>query len=126
MADRTDNNRVFDDFKILTVAALFLILNYAFAIGNLFMVVFKELWDLGHDKSLCVDTNDIVWTWSVIFNSIHYLAVTIYGICADLALNRYICCMNMELGKILEILFIAISTAILKQIMNRKKDTVFP
>ena len=116
MADRTDNNRVFDDFKILTVAALFLILNYAFAIGNLFMVVFKELWDLGHDKSLCVDTNDIVWTWSVIFNSIHYLAVTIYGICADLALNRYVCCMNMELGKILEILFIAISTAIVKLI----------
>ena len=123
MADRTDNNRVFDDFKILTVAALFLILNYAFAIGNLFMVVFKELWDLGHDKSLCVDTNDIVWTWSVIFNSIHYLAVTIYGICADLALNRYVCCMNMELGKILEILFIAISTAIVKLIMNLKKDT---
>ena len=125
MADRTDNNRVFDDFKILTVAALFLILNYAFAIGNLFMVVFKELWDLGHDKSLCVDTNDIVWTWSVIFNSIHYLAVTIYGICADLALNRYVCCMNMELGKILEILFIAISTAIVKLIMNLKKDTAW-
>ena len=90
VADRTDNNRVFDDFKILTVAALFLILNYAFAIGNLFMVVFKELWRLGIDKSLCVDTNDIVWTWSVIFNSIHYLAVTIFGICADLALHRYV------------------------------------
>ena len=31
--------------------------------------------------------------------------------------------MNMELGKILEILFIAISTAIVKLIMNLKKDT---
>ena len=87
MADRTDNNRVIDDFKILTVAALFLIFNYAFAMGNLFIVVFLELWDLGHATS-CVNTNDIVWTWITIFNSIHYLGMTVSGICADLALHR--------------------------------------
>ena len=87
VTDRTENNRVFDDLKILTVAALFLILNYAFAIGNLFMVFFLDLWDLGHATS-CVNTNDIVWIWSVIFNNIHYLGVTVSGICADLALHR--------------------------------------
>ena len=89
MTDRTENNRVFDDLKILTIAALFLSLNYAFAIGNLFMVVFMELWDLGHATN-CVNANDVVWRWSVIFNSIHYLGVTVSGICADLALNRCI------------------------------------
>ena len=89
MTDRTENNRVFDDLKILTVASLFLILNYAFAIGNLFMVVFMELWDLGN-STRCVNTNDVVWIWTVIFNSIHYLAVIIVGICADLALHRYV------------------------------------
>ena len=89
MTDRTENNRIFDDLKILTIAALFLILNYAFAIGNLFMVVFMELWDLRH-TTICVNTNDIVWTWSVIFNSVHYLGVTVSGICADLALHRFV------------------------------------
>ena len=78
---------MFDDLKILSSAALFLILNYAFAIGNLFMVVLLELWDLGHATN-CVNTNDIVWIWSVIFNGIHYLGVTVSGICADLALHR--------------------------------------
>ena len=87
VTDRTENNRVFDDLKILTIAALFLITNYAFGIGNLFMVVYRELWNLGQATS-CVNTNDIVWTWSVIFNTIHYLGVTVFGICADLALHR--------------------------------------
>ena len=34
MTDRTENNRVFDTTKILVIAAIGLIFNYAFILGN--------------------------------------------------------------------------------------------
>ena len=86
MTDRTQNNRVFDDVKILTLAALSLIINYAFVIGtNILAILTEDNWDLEH-TSKCVKING--FTWIGIWNSIHYLILSVSGICADIALHR--------------------------------------
>ena len=86
VTDRTQNNRVFDDVKILTLAALSLIINYAFVIGTSILAVFTEdYWDLEHETK-CVKSNG--FTWIMIWNSIYYCTLTISGICADIALHR--------------------------------------
>ena len=86
MTDRTQNNRVFDDVKILTLAALSLIVNYAFVIGTNILAIFTEdNWDLEHDTK-CVKLNG--FTWIMIWKSIYYCVLTISGICADIALHR--------------------------------------
>ena len=85
VTDRTQNNRVFDDVKILTLAALSLIINYAFVIGTNILAIFTEdNWDLEHDTK-CVKLNE--FTWLMIWNSIYYCVLTISGICADIALH---------------------------------------
>ena len=86
MTDRTENMRVFDDVKILKTAALSLTINYAFVIGtNILAVFLEDNWDLEHDTK-CVKINGFKWIG--IWSSIHYLVLTISGICADIALHR--------------------------------------
>ena len=86
MTDRTQNNRVFDDVKILTLATLSLIINYAFVIGTNILAIFTEdNWDLEHDIN-CVKING--FKWIEIWSSIHYSVLTISGICADIALQK--------------------------------------
>ena len=41
MTDRTENHRVFNDFKILAIATLSVIVNYAFVIGILIPLVIE-------------------------------------------------------------------------------------
>ena len=86
VTDRTQNNRVFDDVKILTLTTLALIINYALVIGTNILAIFTEdNWDLEHDTK-CVKLNG--FTWIMFWTSIYYCALTISGICADIALHR--------------------------------------
>ena len=89
MTDRTENNRVFDDFKILTGVALSVIVNYAFVFGISIPLVFEDIWDL-EQSARCFKTNDNTFTWILILLVIYYSVVTSSGICADLALHRYV------------------------------------
>ena len=86
MTDRTENNRVFDDFKILTGVTLYMIVNYAFVIGIFLLLVFEDVWDL-EQSAKCFKTNKS--TFSLFSIAIYYFVVTFSGICADLALHRY-------------------------------------
>ena len=89
MTDRTENNRVFDDFKILAIATLSVIVNYAFIIGIFIPLVFDDIWDL--EQSIrCFKTNENTPTWILTLFVIYYSVVTSSGICADLALHRYV------------------------------------
>ena len=86
MTDRTENMRIFDDGKILFLAGISLIFNYAFVVGpNIVADFLEDNWDLEH-TSKCVKING--FTWIGIWNSIHYLVLSISGICADIALHR--------------------------------------
>ena len=88
MTDRTENHRLFDDVKILNIAALSLIINYAFIIGTNILAVFMDNnWDLEPNPK-CVKING--FAWMVILNFIHITVLTIAGICADIALHRYV------------------------------------
>ena len=89
MTDCTENNRVFDDFKILVVATLSAIVNYAFVIGIFITLVFEDVWDL-EQSARCFKTDESSFKWILILFTIYYLAVTSFGICADLALYRYV------------------------------------
>ena len=89
MTDRTENNRVFDDFKILAGVTLYMIVNYAFVIGIFIPQIFEDIWDL-EQSARCFKTNDNTYTWILILLVIHYSVVTSSGICADLALHRYV------------------------------------
>ena len=89
MTDRTENNRVFDDFKILTIVTLSVIVNYAFVIGISIPLVFEDIWDL-EQSARCFKTNENSFTWILILCTIYYSVVTSSGICADLALHRYV------------------------------------
>ena len=89
MTDRTENNRVFDDFKILAIATLSVIVNYAFVIGISIPLVFEDIWDL-KQSARCFKTNENSFTWILILFVIYYSVVTCSGICADLALHRYV------------------------------------
>ena len=89
MTDRTEHNRVFDDFKILTIATLSVIFNYVFVIGIFIPLVFEDIWDL-EQSTRCFKTNDNSFTWILILFAIYYSVVTSSGICADLALHRYV------------------------------------
>ena len=89
MTDCTENNRVFDDSKILAIATLSMAINYAFVIGIFIPLVFEEIWE--SEQSLrCFKTNDNSFTWTLILFVIYYSVVTSSGICADLALHRYV------------------------------------
>ena len=81
MTDRTQNNRLFDDVKILTLAAASLVINYAFVIGINTLDVLEVNWDLEHDTK-CANFFTRSWIGAV------YLLLTISGICADIALHR--------------------------------------
>ena len=86
MTDRTENMRVFDDVKILKTVALSLSINYAFVIGtNILAVFLEDHWDFEHDTK-CVKIDGFKWIG--IWSSIHYLVLSISGICADIALHR--------------------------------------
>ena len=88
MTDRTENHRLFDDVKILNITALSLIINYAFIIGTNILAVFMDnSWDL-EPNTKCVKING--FAWMVILNFIHITVLTIAGICADIALHRYV------------------------------------
>ena len=89
MTDCTENNRVFDDFKILAIAKLSMAINYAFVIGIFIPLLFEDIWDL-EQSARCFKTNDNSFTWTLILFAIYYLVVTSSGICADLALHRYV------------------------------------
>ena len=89
MTHRTENHRVFNDFKILAIATLSVIVNYAFVIGIFIPLVFEDIWE--SEQSLrCFKTNDNSFTWTLILFAIYYSVVTSSGICADLALHRYV------------------------------------
>jgi hypothetical protein len=78
--------RVFDDGKIIILAGITLIFNYVFVVGpNILAVFLEDNWDLEH-TSKCVKING--FTWIGIWNSIHYLILSVSGICADIALHR--------------------------------------
>ena len=87
MTDRTENNRVFNDFKILAFATVSVIVNYAFVIGIFLLLVFEDVWDL-EQSAKCFKTNKS--SFFLFFIAIYYLVVTFSGICADLALHRYV------------------------------------
>ena len=89
MTDRTENSRVFDDFKILTGVTLSVIVNYAFVIGIFIPLVFEDIWDL-EQSARCFKKNDNTFTWILILLVIYLSVVTSSGICADLALHRYV------------------------------------
>ena len=89
MTDRTENHRVFNDFKILAIATLSVIVNYAFVIGILIPLVIEDICDL-EQRLRCFKTNDNSVTWTLILFAIYYSVVTSSGICADLALHRYL------------------------------------
>ena len=89
MTDRTEKNRVFDDFKILILATLSMIVHYAFVIGIFNPLVFEDSWDL-EQSSRCFKTDDNSFVLRLILFAIHYSAVTSSGIYADLALHRYV------------------------------------
>ena len=89
MTDRTENHRVFNDFKILAIASLSVIVNYAFVIGILIPLVIEDICDL-EQRLRCFKTNDNNVTWTLILFAIYYSVVTSSGICADLALHRYV------------------------------------
>ena len=82
MTDRTQNNRLFDDVKILTLAAASLVINYAFVIGINTLDVLEVNWDLEHDTKCANFFTRSEKFWAV------YLFLTISGICADIALHR--------------------------------------
>ena len=86
MTDRTENNRVFNDFKILAFATVSVIVNYAFVIGIFLLLVFEDVWDL-EQSAKCFKTNKS--TFFLFYIAIYYFVVTFSGICADLALHRY-------------------------------------
>ena len=87
MTDCTENNRVFDDFKILAIATLSMAINYAFVIGIFLLLVFEDVWDL-EQSAKCFKTNKS--TFFLFYIAIYYFVVTFSGICADLALHRYV------------------------------------
>ena len=87
MTDCTENNRVFDDFKILAIATLSMAINYAFVIGIFLLLVFEDVWDL-EQSAKCFKTNKS--TFFLFSIAIYYFVVTFSGICADLALHRYV------------------------------------
>ena len=88
MTDRTENNRVFNDFKILAFATVSVIVNYAFVIGIFLLLVFEDVWDL-EQSAKCFKTNESSFRWILILFAIYYSVVSSSGICADLALHRY-------------------------------------
>ena len=87
MTDRTENNRVFNTTKILTITALVLIFNYAFVIGYTWLTVFLEFpGGITKCAGLQFEENRSVLVKTPPF--IYYLGVTASGIFADLALQR--------------------------------------
>ena len=100
MTDRTENHRVFNDKKILTIVILSLTINYAFVIGtNILAVFMEENWDWEHPTK-CVEVINNVFTWTMILNHIHYSVMTVSGICADIALHRYVVLINIHTLKL--------------------------
>ena len=86
MTDRTENNRVFDTTKILVIAAIGLIFNYAFILGNSGLVVAYDR-PGGITKCSGIATNG--FPWIILINNIYHLILIICGISADLSLHYY-------------------------------------
>ena len=85
MTDRTQNNRLFDDVKILTLAAVSLIINYAFVVViNTLAFFMEDNWDLENDAR-CVTSNFFIGIG--IWNYVLLFLLTLSGICADIALH---------------------------------------
>ena len=85
MTDRTQNNRLFDDVKILTLAAVSLIIIYAFVgVINTLAFFMEDNWDLENDTK-CVTSN--FFTGIGIWNYVLLFILTISGIFADIALH---------------------------------------
>ena len=87
MTDRTENNRVFDTTKILVIAAIGLIFNYAFILGNCGLVVAYDL-PGGITKCSGIATNG--FPWIMLINNTYHLILIICGISADLSLHNYL------------------------------------
>ena len=91
MTDRTENNKVFDTTKIMFSAILCLIFNYIFITGTRLIIVFYEL-PSGITTCYGVQVQEGYngFNWIYIITAFYHLTVTICGMCADVALNRYI------------------------------------
>ena len=89
MTDRTENNRVFNSTKILTTAALALTFNYAFVIGYTWLTVLLEFpGGITKCAGLQFEENRSILVKIPLY--FYYLVLTISGIFADIALQRYI------------------------------------
>ena len=89
MTDRTENNRVFNSTKILTTVALVLIFNYAFVIGYTWLTVLLEFpGGITKCAGLQFEENRSILVKIPLYFC--YLVLTISGIFADIALQRYI------------------------------------
>ena len=87
MTDRTENNRVFDETKILVMAAIGLTFNYTFILGKTGLVVAYD-WPGGITKCSGIATNG--FPWIMLINNIYHLILIICGISADLSLHYYL------------------------------------
>ena len=89
MTDRTENNRVFNSTKILATAALALIFNYTFIIGYTWLTVHLEFpGGITKCAGLQFEENRSILVKMPLY--LYYLVLTISGIFADIALQRYI------------------------------------
>ena len=86
MTDRTENNRVFNSTKILTLALIF---NYALVIGYTWMTVLLEF-PGGITKCAGLQFEENRSILVKIPPYFYYLVLTTSGIFADIALQRYI------------------------------------
>ena len=90
MTDRAENNRVLDANRIMVAVILYMTFNYIFAIGTRLLLVFLEVPSSitkCYGVSLKEDHNGFHWIF--IITAIYHLAVTICGLCTDVALHRY-------------------------------------
>ena len=85
MTDKTENNRVFDDKKILVLSSVFSILHYML---HLFGDGVTTVMELPGAITKCSGISTNGFPWTVVVKFIYNLAVILTGIAMDLALNR--------------------------------------
>ena len=87
MTNETENNRVFDTRKILTIAMLAMVLNESVLIG---IGGLSVMFDLAGPITKCSGLSVDGIPWGIIITMVYQLAVILMGISADIALNMYL------------------------------------
>ena len=87
MTDRTENNKVFNTKKILGIAAMGLIFQYALIICSGGLVA---AYDLPGAITKCSGISTNGFPWIMIIGNMIHLMIIICGISADLSLHKYL------------------------------------